>query len=297
MAADIRTLQSGKKVDFSNFTSLAGGTNFFIITEDAAPELQKLAQKYPQYLNRAMRHVSWRISRAMKTAITSLNFPGTAIWPDRSEPHMYRRLDMLFSDGYGSLKKASPRSKYGSVLTLKQKTNSGRIKRSVVAWARARRKGAPYLLGPDRRRSRSGRLYDEKQSIPDARIRWQAPNGRRAGLRAQRAMSGYIYSNLVYNEIAQGIWAIGALTPRIAKAVAEVQQGKNTYISPAMRRAFWAAGVPVGKGTSMIDMPSRPLVGPVFRLFAPHLSTILINRIQGYMEGKKVFTSIPGTRS
>jgi hypothetical protein len=258
-----------RPIDYSRFTALPGGESIFHIEQDASPELKALADEYPDYLKRALRHLAFRVLGSAKAAIRAGGPAGTR-WPERSKMHQYRRLESFFA---------------GRDTRLKQKTNSGKIQLSPTAGMRARRKGqSPHgERAAYRYWSRGDRLVDRGQSIPDAFTRWKAPAGR---LRGVTAMSGLILGNIAFGPRTNALqYSIGALTPKTAKALAEVQAGRKQRITPKMRRAFWAAGVPVARGKSVIDQPPRPLLDPLFKQMRPYFEGILIDRIKGYIEG------------
>lgn len=57
-------------------------------------------------------------------------------------------------------------------------------------------------------------------------------------------------------------------------------------MTPAMRRAFWAAGVPLAKDTRELKQEPRPLVAPVYRAFSPRLEAIIVGKIQACLAGE-----------
>lgn len=264
-------------VNLNNFTPLSGGASLFSIEQDASPELYTLAKAYPNLLSRALRHVAYITLMELKQAIR-MGGPAGTTWPERSQMHQYRRLDMWFNQ---------------RDVSLKQKTNSGRSQLSRTGLRRAGKNiGGRFSLlgnfGENERRSyrywtRGGRMRDTEQSIPDAFTRWKSPHGR-SGHRNPISMSGYIYTNLAYKKESPLRYGIGALSPRIVEFLDKVQKGKTTVITPAMRRSFWAAGVPLNANKTTLVMPPRPLVDPVFRKMRPKLNTMLIERIRYYLE-------------
>ena len=46
-----------------------------------------------------------------------------------------------------------------------------------------------------------------------------------------------------------------------------------------MRRAFWAAGVPLAKGKTMLNQPERLLVSPVYKAFEPKIKGIIEEKV------------------
>lgn len=54
-------------------------------------------------------------------------------------------------------------------------------------------------------------------------------------------------------------------------------------ITEKMRRAFWAAGVPLSKSKRVLEQPERPLVRPVFFQVRPVLQEVLETRVLSYL--------------
>ncbi len=83
---------------------------------------------------------------------------------------------------------------------------------------------------------------------------------------------------------------IGALSPSAADFLSAVQEGKRggkgsfqftgrQVVTPAMRRAFWAAGFPLSEETTMIGQEGRALVPPAFKELHPEIERYLVGRI------------------
>jgi hypothetical protein len=67
-----------------------------------------------------------------------------------------------------------------------------------------------------------------------------------------------------YDAASQSV-RVGWLSHSAAKRGAELQRGFRTRVTKKMRRFFWAIGVPLAKGTTMIETPERPLFDVVLR--------------------------------
>jgi hypothetical protein len=67
-----------------------------------------------------------------------------------------------------------------------------------------------------------------------------------------------------YDAASQSV-RVGWLSHSAAKRGAALQQGFRTRVTKKMRRFFWAIGVPLAKGTTMIETPGRDLFDTVMR--------------------------------
>lgn len=67
-----------------------------------------------------------------------------------------------------------------------------------------------------------------------------------------------------YDRSSQSV-RVGWLSHSAAKRGAELQLGFRTRVTKKMRRFFWAIGVPIAKGTTMIETPGRDLFDTVMR--------------------------------
>ena len=56
-------------------------------------------------------------------------------------------------------------------------------------------------------------------------------------------------------------------------------------VTPKMRRAFWAAGIPLAKSTRELRQEPRPLVAPVYQQVSPRLEAYIVGKIREYLEG------------
>lgn len=107
----------------------------------------------------------------------------------------------------------------------------------------------------------------------------------------QDTVFGKVAQTLAYRKPKdQQMVEIGALSPSAAKFLAAVQEGKRgskggfqfsgrQTVTPAMRRAFWAAGMPISKETTVIGQEERPLVPPVFKEIHPEIERYLVRKI------------------
>lgn len=59
-----------------------------------------------------------------------------------------------------------------------------------------------------------------------------------------------------------------------------LQAGTQTRVTPTMRRYFAANRVILGRGTSVIDTPARPVFGPFYRAHKDEIPKLMIRRIR-----------------
>jgi len=110
----------------------------------------------------------------------------------------------------------------------------------------------------------AGRVFDDTKGMP--RIPRTHPMGQLV-----RAI-GYKY------DAGREQVRVGWLSHSAAKRGAELQRGFKTRVTKKMRRFFWAIGVPLAKGTTMVETPGRDLFDTVMR----HRE----RAIQAYIENK-----------
>lgn len=72
---------------------------------------------------------------------------------------------------------------------------------------------------------------------------------------------------------------VGWLSHSAAKRGAELQRGFRTRVTKKMRRFFWAIGVPLRKGTTMIESPGRDLFDTVLRLRQKAILNYVENKV------------------
>ena len=120
--------------------------------------------------------------------------------------------------------------------------------------------------------------------------RWRGRT-RDGSLRGRAAMGGRLVNAMRYKMMNAKRVDVGAVTPSAAPFLEAVQAGKrgtdNRFqytgsqpVTPAMRRAFWAAGVPLGKDKTSLEQPERPLVEPVYRQCMPEVERLMLERIR-----------------
>lgn len=97
----------------------------------------------------------------------------------------------------------------------------------------------------------AGRVFDDAKGRP--RVPRTHPMGQLV-----RAI-GYRY------DAASQSVRVGWLSHSAAKRGAELQRGFRTRVTKKMRRFFWAIGLPLAKGTTMIETPGRDLFDTVMR--------------------------------
>lgn len=256
----------------AQFTPFSTGmVSLFVIEQDASPHLKALADQFPGYLNRALRHLAYEIKAELSRGIRRGGVNGA--WQERSQMHIFRRMDLLRAQ--------NPNPKHVSLkqtIGYKKYQLSGNETAALpglggsFSYLRGKRQGTSFTAGGKRR--------GEAQSLPEAFNRWKKPGS----LRGRGAMGGYLEKTLRYEKTGQNAYAIGAISPNAAHWLAKVQQGRQEAITPKMRRAFWAAGVPLAAAKQVLDQPERMLVDPVNANMRPGYERMLVERIRLYME-------------
>lgn len=266
-----------KTSDLREFASLStGGSGLFTVTEDASPELRELAELFPGYLTRALRHLAWRIQQEIAASIRAGRVDG-ARWPERSRMHIYRRMDYLRAGRYDKLTLKGELGYRRYRMRAVDLARIGNIRGRFSHYSKARGEWTTY--------SRKGERLEEGQSIPKAFERWVAYGGSK-GMRASGAMQGRLASGLLYKEITPTEFDVGARNSRVANLLTVAQQGRTQAITQKMRRAFWAAGIPLRKGKTTLSTPERDLIGAVFRRMEPYFEDIVLTRLNSYIAGK-----------
>lgn len=242
------------------FTPLSGGTEIFSISEDAAPQLYALAQQFPKEVDKALKSLGFYIHGSMK-AVMRAGGPAGSPWAKRSRMHVYRRMDLL---------------------------KAGQADAVTGQWTHGKRFRLKSRLGYKRVQDARAKMLD----------RWQG----RGILRDEKAFSGRMYNAIRYRLVQSGQIEIGALNPSAAMFLAAVQEGRRGSkgafqfvrtqpVTPAMRRAFWAAGIPLAKDKTVIGQEERPLVPPVFDRVRPEIEAYLVGKISKYLEKQGVALS------
>lgn len=251
--------------NFSGFSG-TGGATFFRVSQDAAASLSALALAFPAEFNRAIRNLGYVVRGEIKRAMIA-GGPGGSKWPALSLMHVYRRLDLLKAAGVNP---QTGKWEHGSRFALKS-----RVGNTVYT------------------RRRNGQVvsrFSNGQSIPNAFARW-GKDLRRGGLRNQ-PFGARMQNTIRYKHYPQQMRVrIGALSPSTSRYLMAVQGGLrgsrgifqfsgSQPITPDMRRAFWAAGVPLRKGKTTLEQPKRPLVEPVVRALEPQIPKLIEARIR-----------------
>lgn len=81
---------------------------------------------------------------------------------------------------------------------------------------------------------------------------------------------------------------------RFAGAVQDARKGTRMLFQYAgqpvtrqMRKAFWAAGIPIAKGKTRLEQPARPLIEPLFRLRHKQIGRWIMESVANSLRGKK----------
>lgn len=221
--------------NFASFTGTRGVS--FTVVSDASVDLQQMAEEYPEFMTRALRHLAYRVKMELDTAVRSGGVAGEK-WPERSRMHIYRRMDNM-------------RRRNDAGLRLKQ----------------------------------AGKKRTKDMPIPDAFNRWRMDGGSRK-MRARGAMQGRLQQGIRFQQSGGMRFDVGALNPRVAQLLGIAQEGRATQITAKMRKAFWAAGVPLSKNKTSIKQPARDLVNAVYEKMEPYFEDIIMTRMESYIAGE-----------
>lgn len=250
---------------------------------DALASLQHLSLAFPGFFRRALSGVGFnmkqRIVADMKRDQTA---PGPPSWPPLSLLQQYQRLDHAevernIKDSNRGLKMQNYRLAEKSLL---MRTNpKGRF-----SSIHGRTRGMTYTRG--------GRAFKEGQSIVDGISRWKGSP--RRGPKAMSRLIGSIRYKITQDSM--GV-VIGALKRSAERYLIAVQEGAflddsgavvgrgRLYITPRMRRHFWAAKMPISKNTRYIVNPERPLIRPLFERNKEQIVAYIKTAIEGYLQG------------
>ena len=77
---------------------------------------------------------------------------------------------------------------------------------------------------------------------------------------------------------------VGAINKSLEQTLDRFQAGQRTPMNLKLRRTLWGAGIPTT--LTALAQPPRPLMDAVFERMQPYFETILMQRMQGYIEGK-----------
>ena len=122
----------------------------------------------------------------------------------------------------------------------------------------------------------AGRVFDDAKGLP--RIPRTHPMGQLV-----RAI-GY-----KFDAASQSV-RVGWLSHSAAKRGAELQRGIKTRVTQKMRRFFWAIGVPLAKGTTMIETPGRDLFDTVMRHRERAIQRYIENKVHDSVRQSGRFT-------
>jgi len=244
--------------------TLHGSVALCRVEDEAQGQMEWLAKHFPSEFGRALRHVGWRYRQEIMAAVNSGGVTIGHRWKRVSLMRQYRRLE--------------------------QARRSGLISGADVSTKAYERLSLKRVSKKQRRLEKEGTAFRRSHFN-----RWKTP---RSGLG----------STTPFGKLAQAVRyefypetqavRIGFLNPSAAKHAQAVQAGERFGNSPGiyrkrqrvtdkMRRAFWAAGVPLSKSTTVLEQPERPIIDPVFDLLNPELPAIVEERIYRIIQKSK----------
>lgn len=285
----------GQKFDSSRdmrpegFASASITGTFFKIEDSCAQGLYDLANTFPNAFSRALKSLGYTLKNVMQQTISTQGRNTGQEWAALSMMQKYRRIDLLKTGGVndsgrwgGHTRQYGVMSKYGQeTYQLPERDMASLGAAGSFSYLRGRRRGKSF--------SRGGRLLGQQQSIPNAFFRWRGGNMR------TNPYGGNMRKAIRYkmqNDFRVDIGAVSASAARFLSALQSGRRGSKGIfqftgeqpVTPAMRRAFWAAGVPLSKNKTVIEQKTRPLIEPVYRQVEPQLVDFISTKIQRYMD-------------
>lgn len=284
----------GQRFDNSRDTRPEGfysGTGtFFKIEQSAAPALYDLANTFPKAFSKALKSLGFSLKNLMQLGISTQGQSVGQQWAALSMMQKYRRMDVLKTGGVddsgrwgGHTRQFGMKSKDG--FNTYQLSNRDLAAVSALG-------SFSYISGKKRRGktySARGRLLGQQQSIPNAIFRWAGGNMR------TKPYGGNMRKAIRYkmqNDFRVDIGAVSASAALFLNALQSGGRGSKGLfqftgeqpVTPAMRRAFWAAGVPLSKNKTVIEQKPRPLIAPLYQQFSPKIVGFISAKIQQYMD-------------
>lgn len=236
----------------SDFTSLGNSYHLVRLDDAAYSYLQQLERSFPEEFPRALRNVAYTLRGKVKSAIYRGGVPGMPKWPEITRMRQYRRMEMLAHAGSGLFPSVTK--------LLKPKRTSKRRKKLIEQGVLAE---TPLM------------------------DRWKK-NFRGAGkVRAFGSLGGVVRYKLDKGNMRVMIGFMTPSTASFAEAVMGARKGAvgtfshtgRQFITQKMRKAFFAAGVPLSKDKHYLEQAERPLVAPVWRSMEPDLEKMIAERI------------------
>lgn len=232
--------------------AFTGDTVF--IDDEAGPYLRSLAGRFPEEYPRALRNAAWELRHEILRAMRRGTTPDGKL-DQISKMHMYHRMELL-KQGIGT----DDGWKNGARFRLKKK----------LGYRKAR--------GTER-------LMD----------RWRGDT-RKGNIRNELPMQGKILRTITTKAKGKLVFWVGAQNPVAMRWLEAAQGGRRGSrgvfqylgqqpITPAMRRAFWAAGIPLRKDKTHIEQPERSVLTPVYRAFSKKLPEIMDARVKAILHG------------
>jgi len=234
------------------------------VEDEAQGQMEWLAKHFPKEFGRALRHVGWLYRHEIATAVRSGGVSTGNRWERVSLMRQYRRMEQAKSAGLmdgGNV----PTKAYDRLSLKKISKKQKRLEAQGSAFKRS--------------------MFN----------RWKAPRGG-VGSASPFGRLGQAVRFKYYPETQ--VVRIGFLTPSAAKFAHAVQAGerfgttpgvyrKRQRVTDKMRRAFWAAGVPLSKNTTVLEQPERPIIQPVFDRMNPQIPEIVEKRIYSIIQKSK----------
>jgi hypothetical protein len=215
---------------------------------DAGPFMHWLAETFPKEFDRAVRSQGYWLAGQIKTAMRSGGKTIGQRWADRSLISVYRPIER---GQRGLIKKSWKRKKLRNAGSLSAALTTGN------PYRRLGRPGHKQAFGSGKMIGRGGVRYNYNPQKMQLTV-------------------GFLGRTAPFAKMLQGGLLGGA---------GSFPFKRRQPVTPAMRRMFWAAGIPIAKETKFIENEPRPLVAPLFAQKENEIVQRVEYRIQAYLRG------------
>lgn len=235
--------------------SVSGRGTLIRVEDNAGPFLEALARNFPSEFVRALRSTGYWLRGEIVREVRSKGGARRG-WENRSLISQYRPFDRLKR---GRVKKrwtAKAQRQFRAGRSLHTALGSyGPLLK--MGHGKSSRVGSPDSFGSGKMAGRGGVTY----KLDAAR---------------QSLQVGFLGSTSAFAKMLQG--------GRLGAKRRWNFRGRQA-VTPAMRRMFWAAGVPIASSTKFIEAEPRELVKPLFDEKRGEIVKRMELRVKAYVEG------------
>lgn len=229
--------------------TVAGGGTLVRIEDQAGPFLAAWARTFPKEFPRALRSLGYWLKGEYQRAMRSGGRSVGQRWGQRSLVAQYKPFDRLRRSQFKKRRKSEATHEAGS-LTAALGSASPLTRKGT-------RMGREAGFGSGKLQGRGGVAYRFDKNRLSLSV-------------------GFLNSSASYARMLQG----GLLGEKKAWPF----HGRQP-VTDAMRKMFWAAGVPIAKDTKFIEAEPKPLVKPLFQLKRGEMLRRMELRLHAYVRG------------